>query len=55
MRRQDLSIREVSKRNYQVFKGYSINFKENRTKGLEEHYVVPWEMTHEDWKKPVYH
>lgn len=54
MRRLDLSVKDVSKVNHRVFKGYSVVAK-NRTESLEEHYVVPWEMTEKEWKKPVYH
>lgn len=54
MRRLDLSAKEILKSNYRVFKGYTVNFK-TRTESLEQHFVVPWEMTHEDCKKPVLH
>ena len=54
MRRMDLLEKDVSKSSYRVFKGYSVIVK-SRTESLDEHYVVPWEMTHKEWKKPVYH
>ncbi len=54
MRRLDLSAKDIMKSNYRVLKGYTVQY-ENKTETLEQHYVVPWEMTHKDWKKPVVH
>ena len=54
MKRMDLSTKDILKSDYRVFKGYTVKFK-TRTESLEQHYVVPWEMTHEDCKKTVIH
>lgn len=53
MRRLDLVDREVSSRNYRVFKGYTVKTK-RKTEILEQHFVVPWEMAHDDCKKSFY-
>jgi hypothetical protein len=53
MKRRDLS-KEALKSNHRIFKGYSVKLK-TRAENLEQHYVVPWEMTHEDCKYPTTH
>ena len=51
MRRMDILNKDVLRKNYRVYKGYSVKIK-TKTEDLEQHYVVPWELAHEDCKKP---
>ena len=46
----DLVKKEELERNYRVFKGYSVKLKSKKEE-VKEHYVVPWEMAHEECKK----
>jgi len=50
MMRYDLVNKEVFRKDYRVFKGYSVKIKSILQRS-EEHFVVPWEMPHEECKK----
>lgn len=46
----DLLKKDEVERNYRVFKGYSVRVKDKKER-LDQHYVVPWELPHEECKK----
>ena len=46
------SSKEIG-RGYQVFKENPIKIKKKKV-DIEQHYVVPWELTHEEFKKSFY-
>lgn len=53
MKRIDLS-KEALKSNHRIFKGYSVKLK-TRVERIEQHFIVPWEMNHDNCKNPVTH
>ena len=53
MRITDWLDKEEMAKKYQVFKGYPVK-ERNRKESMEQHYVVPWEMPHEECKKQIH-
>lgn len=53
MKRFGNAKRAKEEKGYQVFKGYSVKTKGNKTQN-EEHYVVPWELTKKDMSKKIH-
>lgn len=51
MKRYEIANIDLIRKNYRVYKGYSVKEK-NRKENLEQHFIVPWELIHDDRKKP---
>lgn len=53
MRITDWLDKEEIAKTYPIFKGYPVEMKQRR-ETTEQHYVVPWEMPQDEWKKKVH-
>lgn len=51
MKRFEIADKDFIRKNYRVYKGYSVKTKD-RKEDLQQHFIVPWELIHDDRKKP---
>lgn len=49
MRSLNWKNKEMAGKDFRVFKGYPVKMKK-KEESVEQHYVVPWELTHEECK-----
>lgn len=53
MRNSDWVNKDVERKDYRVFKGYSVKMRK-QNESVDQRYVVPWEMPHEECKKLIH-
>jgi len=50
MNKMERTRRDLADKKYQVFKGYRVKVVKKSWETVEQQFVVPWEMKHEEWK-----